>query len=210
MIISNKDKDNIIKFPIEVEKEKNNIIPFPKNKIVNSPQNKTLQNLKRWSKIKEAEDITEYIFDDMHEKFENANLEYKQEDIIFLADTIRSAVYRCMGMNHQLQQFIDTCVREIKVTTIQEMEKEINKQTAKKKVLSKKKKEPKKMEKLREAPSNTVTLKEPVLPPSQRKKPKPTLSGKVIPKKVTRKVVVSDTPILPPRLRNKTPPSKKK
>lgn len=91
------------------------IIPFPKDRIVrvNLPDSDIVAESKKRGIIAYAEVIADNIMDEIDDHIEANGLEKTLEtdqDLTFLHETVRSVIYRYLGIEHPLHDFISNDV----------------------------------------------------------------------------------------------------
>lgn len=115
------------------------ILSFPKNKIVREPTKESLRirKLKRKGTENYANAVVDNILFHVLAELEDSGIEIGtdqfQKDFIITADSLRSAVYRFLGLKHHMHSFIDRNVRIINDGDVDETEDAQNPRSKKKK-----------------------------------------------------------------------------
>ena len=90
-----------------------NVIEFPKSKIVRDvPFNdEEMAKVREKNRQKYAEEIIAEVSSGLYDELESCGLNSEAEsynkDFIFLSDVLKALVYRNMGIDHPLHEFID-------------------------------------------------------------------------------------------------------
>ena len=92
-----------------------NVFKFPEHKIVREvqPHIEEIEKAKEKSKVKYADAMVAEISLGLCDELENYGIDLSDDsgemskDFIFLADVMKSIVYRNMGIEHSLHKFID-------------------------------------------------------------------------------------------------------
>lgn len=97
----------------------NNIVEFPKHKIVrDNVNNEELNKMKEKSLTNFADSLTQEITENMLMDFDNSGINIETETFIkdfhFLVGILTATIYRSMDLEHDLQEFIDERVRIVK------------------------------------------------------------------------------------------------
>lgn len=106
----------------------NNVVEFPKNKIVRD----STQNIEELKKIKTkslenfadalAQEITENVLMDLDNSGLDTESRTFTKDFHFLVNVLTATIYRMMELEHELHQFIDERVKLVKVDVTDELD----------------------------------------------------------------------------------------
>lgn len=100
----------------------NNIVQFPRNKIVRDPSLNTeeLNKIKEKSLINFADSLTQEITENILVDFDNSGIDIETEtftkDFHFLVGVLTATIYRTMDIEHELHDFIDQRVKIYKTS----------------------------------------------------------------------------------------------
>lgn len=98
----------------------NNIVEFPKHKIVRDPFQTSEEGQLRKTKSLEvfADTLTEEITENILMDFANSGLDVENDnftkDFHFLVGVLTATIYRAMDLKHELHNFIDNRVKILK------------------------------------------------------------------------------------------------
>ena len=94
----------------------NNVLEFPRNKIIREPlpDSDELKKMKKKAVKNLADSLTAEVCDTLLSDFDNYGIDTEKEtftkDFVFLSSIISATIYRTLEIDHDFHDFIDTMV----------------------------------------------------------------------------------------------------
>lgn len=99
----------------------NNIVEFPKHKIIRDPipDIEEIKKMKKKSVRNLADNLANEICDSLITDFDNYGIDTEKDsfvkDFVFLSSIVSATIYRTLEIDHELHEFIDTMVNVVEI-----------------------------------------------------------------------------------------------
>ena len=98
-----------------MEKEKTNVLEFPKNKVVRDVPPEILEKRNEKQLHKFADFVVEEMIEAIISEFDCYALQISEPDIVLIMEAVRSAINRSHNIDHPLQKFVDKNIKALDI-----------------------------------------------------------------------------------------------